>query len=430
MVIAFAMLGLVSCKTSNNLVKKGIKFEENGLVADAAEFYYQALLKKSTNIDAKIGLKRCGQQIVETKLNAFEDVYVSGNNERAVELYQSTESYYKRMQKVGVELNIPNEYTEQYEDAKNVFVNQKYAEGSKYLEEENFKGAADAFQQIMSLKSDFKDTRLKLQTAVCEPLYRTASALMSHGHYRSAYATIEQIQSRYDTYKDIIDLKTVCLENGRLAVIVPPVTSGRQIRERADAVRSLLVNNIMALNSPFVDIYVDVRDVNASGQLVVLDAKLNRYDFVKEPPFTREERGWLRRIEKKDNEKVTVYDKVTYYVTTQRCVLNVRFTASLIDASNGNAICSHTFNKEFVDEVCYGEFDGNYKNLVHGHWRRPGDRDTKEEYVEDNSKANQQMADLFQSRRKLLTQNDLLIEMMGEISAPYIDAIANILAND
>lgn len=429
-VLALALLGLSSCKTANSLVKKGIKFEESGLFADAAEFYYQALLKKQTNIDAKIGLQRCGQQVVETKLNAFENVYVSGDNERAVELYQNTDSYYKRMKRVGVELVIPNEYTQQYEDAKNVFINEKYAEGSKYLEQENFKGAADAFQQIVALKADFKDTRTKLQIAICEPLYRTAVSLMNNGHFRSAYATIEQIQKKYDTYKDIIDLKTVCLENGRLTVVVPMVRSGRQNRERAEAVRSLLVQSITSLNSPFIDIYIDVRDAQSNGQMVVLDATLSRYEFIKEPPMTREERGWLRRIEKKDNEKVTVYDKVIYYVTTQRCMLKLKLTGTLIDASNGNHLSTNTYDNVLTDEICFGEFDGNYKNLVQGHWRKPGDRDSREEYVEDNTKANQMIADLFQSRRKLLTQNDLLKEMMYEVSAPYVDAIANILAND
>src|SRR5690554_4858443 len=48
--------------------KKGAKLEEAGLYDNAALFYYNSLLRNSNNVDARIGLARTGQRVVNDKL--------------------------------------------------------------------------------------------------------------------------------------------------------------------------------------------------------------------------------------------------------------------------------------------------------------------------------------------------------------------------
>src|SRR5690554_1092437 len=63
-------LGLTTagCTGSKSLAKKGAKLEEAGLYDNAALFYYNSLLRNSNNVDARIGLARTGQRVVNDKL--------------------------------------------------------------------------------------------------------------------------------------------------------------------------------------------------------------------------------------------------------------------------------------------------------------------------------------------------------------------------
>lgn len=429
-IMAFLALGMASCTTTKGLLKQATAFEQNGLIADAAEYYLQAVNKKPTNVDAKLGLVRCGQQVIDKKIAMFEEVYKSGNNEKSVELFNDIERYRSRVLRTGTELYVSAESREMYEDAKNVVINQKYAEGNEQLKAGNFKEAEAAFREVVSLKKNFKDTQSKLQIAVCEPYYRTATSQFDGGHYRSAYRTIEKMQSQYATYKDIIEIKSACLAYGRLHVVIPPVKSNWLNRTKAENVRNALTQYISEIPSPFITIYSNIDNLPQEGQVVVLDFALNSYNYYKSDLYDEEARGWLRRKEKKGDETVTVYDKAIYHICSQNCSLSFKIVGNMYDASTGNQLYNRKFTLTSNDGIRYAWFDGNPKNLVKGHWRKTRDMDKQEEYVEDNSRANRELAELFDSRRILLSQEELLDGMMGEVSAPFIDIIVNILNND
>ena len=55
---------LTGC-ASKKFTKRGEKFEQAGLYEDAAEYYYQAVKRKGTNLDAKVGLRKNGQLLLD-----------------------------------------------------------------------------------------------------------------------------------------------------------------------------------------------------------------------------------------------------------------------------------------------------------------------------------------------------------------------------
>ena len=65
------MIALRGCSGSKSFSKKGEKLDEAGLYAEAADMYLQAAQRNTKNIDAKIGLKKTGQQVLNDELGTF-----------------------------------------------------------------------------------------------------------------------------------------------------------------------------------------------------------------------------------------------------------------------------------------------------------------------------------------------------------------------
>src|SRR6056297_1927093 len=80
-IILFITIAAVSGSCAyKRLSKKASEFEEKGMYTEASELYYQSVLKKSSFIDARLGLKRTGQRVVDSKFSDFTKAYNQGNN--------------------------------------------------------------------------------------------------------------------------------------------------------------------------------------------------------------------------------------------------------------------------------------------------------------------------------------------------------------
>ena len=65
----FVIFLLISaCSGSKSMLKKGFKLDEAGMKTEAVEYYIDALVRKKTNVDAKIALKK-----TMFKRNAFSN---------------------------------------------------------------------------------------------------------------------------------------------------------------------------------------------------------------------------------------------------------------------------------------------------------------------------------------------------------------------
>ena len=115
--ILTVILLVTGCASKRN-TKKAIKFEQAGLYEDAANYYYIAVQKKASNVDAKLGLRKTGQQTLDRKLSDFSIAYKQADYKKAVYNYLECEKYYNKVKGVGVELNFPEYYKEYYEEAK------------------------------------------------------------------------------------------------------------------------------------------------------------------------------------------------------------------------------------------------------------------------------------------------------------------------
>src|SRR5574344_591991 len=204
-ILIYSIFLLTSC-ASQKYTKKGIQYEQNGLQSEAANCYYIALSKNTDNIEARIGLKRTGQIVLDLLLKKFDEAYSLNNNTLAVKQKQKASQYYQKLNRLNIDLDFPTQYHQYYEDAKNVFLKEKYLKATQLLEDNQFKSAETLFREILSYNNTYRDAAEKLKIAVCEPVYLNIVQLMAQKKYRAAYTNITNLQKKYN-YKDIIDLK-------------------------------------------------------------------------------------------------------------------------------------------------------------------------------------------------------------------------------
>jgi len=208
---------IAACSGSKSMLKKGFKLDEAGMKTEAVEYYIDALVRKKTNVDAKIALKKTGQNVLDDKLADFFQAQATSDHKKAVYTYLDAVKFRDRVQFVGVNLDLPESYNQMYEESKSIYINQLYSSANEDLRKENYQEAKSKLDEVQVLSPNFKDA-FKLSTeAFQQPLYNRAIEAYNSGDYREAYYLFEQINSK-GNFKDSRNLQEICQENGRYTV--------------------------------------------------------------------------------------------------------------------------------------------------------------------------------------------------------------------
>lgn len=252
--ILTVILLVTGCASKRN-TKKAIKFEQAGLYEDAAEYYYIAVKKKASNVDAKLGLRKTGQQTLDKKLSDFSMVYKQADYQKAVYNYLEAEKYYNKVKGVGVELNFPDYYKEYYEEAKGDYLNKKYTDGLDKLNREDFAAALQVFEEIRRIDANYKDVKDQLIIAKYEPMYRDANQYLENGLYRKAYYTFDNVIKGAGTFKQSVTLKEEALTKGTISILVINFEFQRlSNRDDASALTAKVKGNLSKSDNPFIKI--------------------------------------------------------------------------------------------------------------------------------------------------------------------------------
>ncbi|MCB0757668.1 MAG: hypothetical protein KDC01_04350, partial [Flavobacteriales bacterium] len=157
-IASILLLFAAACSGSKSYSKKAAKLDGSGLYVEAADMYLQSAVRNAKNIDAKIGLKKTGQMVLNDKLSAFFKAFSLGEDKAAVvEAYLDAENYRDRVQRAGVALEIPDSYTTDFKQVKGEYLVQLYTQGHELLEKKDYPAAEAAFAKIGKLEPGYKD---------------------------------------------------------------------------------------------------------------------------------------------------------------------------------------------------------------------------------------------------------------------------------
>lgn len=423
---------LVAGCASKRFTKQAAKFEQAGLYEDAADRYYEALKRKDSNVEAKLGLRKNGQLTLEKKLSGFLTAYNGTDYQAAVYKYKDAEAYQKKLKTVGVELTIPESYKSYFEEAKGDFLNKKYTDGLDKLSREDFAGARKVFEEILDIDPNYKDVKEKNIVARYEPMYREASQYFDNSLYRKAYYKFNEIIAGTGGYKQSAALKDEALEKGTMTILVTDFGSAKNLtNEVSKAMTSKIKSQVGSLSNPFVRIIdqsansslyengkINLQAANLSGIKAVLSGSLNELVKTDGKLIKTIKHGYLKEVKNVKNEagqevEKIIWHKIEYTEFEIENKSKLTLDYKMVSTESGQILIGDLFSISNSDKTRYAKYDGEKKNLVPGYWKYK-DKGSPEDVIKNNPGDINALKQLFNARQTVKTTTALAGELMDE----------------
>lgn len=444
------MVLLAACSGSKPMAKRATKLEQAGLYTEAADMFFMSVQRNTRNVDAKIGLKRTGQQVLDDRLSAFFKAVNMGNDRReVVNAFLHASAYADRVQRMGVMLEIPDHHRRDFERVKGEHLVDLYERGQQLMEEQDFKGAQALFAEISKLEPEYKDAGSLQRVAYLEPLYRAGKADLEAGRYRRAFNELDQVVAKDPGFRDAKELRDEAIRRGQFTIAVVPFTStassGRDAHQRfmAFAITALTetkdpfirvvdrenIDRILEEQrlglSGVVDEQTAVRVGNLMGAQAVLMGTVIEH---------REEPGTLRRSTKDGFESYRVRLKNAetgefYFETRHKPVKYVEFlqenrvfasfSFKLVSLETGEVLMSRVIDQSASDQVHYATYDGNRDALL----------PMRNGMVDLNNNSRNQLRSLLGASREPKSMAVLSSDLLRRMSDSMATQIRNELAS-
>lgn len=436
---------LAACSGTKQYSNKAKKLDQAGLTEEAAQFYYESLLRKRTNVDAKIGLKKTGQVVLDNQLANFYKSHSTEDHKRAVYSYMEAQAYFTKVKNVGVNLEFPTHYESSFNESKEIYLSSRYEEALIALENEDFATAEAIIREIILIDDSYGDIKDMKVLAIAEPAYRKGKQLMIQKKYRQAYYSFDGIILQFGSYKDASELREFCREKGAYTVAFLPFenTSGKSGLEHAIAAQ--IINDLLSLNDPFlriidrqhletllqeqqlglsgiVDEATAVNAGNLIGAQAVFTGKLITFRM-NQGNLQHETRRGYHSYSVKKNDPVTgkvvtetQYKKVTYNVFNQSNSVAASFQYKIISTETGEILMADLLNYVEEDKVNYAKYDDNYRFLYPGTWKDPK-RESPDDKIFTSASEKRTLNGLFEARSDVKSVETLTMGIYQKIGA-------------
>lgn len=440
----FGLALMVGCSGANSLAKRGEKMQAAGHYTEAANYYYQGLLRNRNNMRAKLGMMDAGQKVLNDHLDAFNRTNNMGELHDAVQLYLKAQGYSQMISRTGVNLEIPANYTRDFESSKVIVLEEMYNEATMLMADDEFEQAQQIFKDISVLDSNYRDANALSSVAYSEPLYIQGKVALNNGAYRMAYDYFGQILSRNQNYKDTRGLQQEAVEKGRVTVALVPfenVTREANVEQRISA---YVLEELSKVPDPFLR-FVDrsdmetilqeqqlsvsgiINDETATvvGELVgaqaILTGKVLGYKQVNGGLKRHQMDGYEGyQVKKRSPETgaeyiVTQYKPVKYNQYTGSSSVVLTFQYKLLSLETGEVMLSQLMEREAKDDINYATYGGEVTTL----YSATGEKRNA------STAAKRDLDNLLRARRSLKNESELSSALFGNISSEIAGQISN-----
>jgi len=445
--VCFVSLFLLSCTGTKKMTKKAVAFEQQGMYNEASAYYLSALERKSSNMDAAMGLKRTGQLVMDDYLADFFKSHTAKDSKASVYSYLKAQEWQNKAGLYKVSLEIPDYYNNYFNEDLSVYLAQLYDEALSYLDKEEFDLGAEKLDEILDLKSDYKDVAELKSYARLEPLYRKGNKALEMKKFRKAYGLF----GRTVSYKDSEALRAHALKEAQYPIAMLPFENATNSVNAHKAFESQFLNLFIKNKNPFIKIIdrihietilaeqelgisglVDAQTAAQAGDLfgakALLVGRLVSLDIKKANIKPSRKKGWESYQQKeynsntKEYDLVTKYKKVHYkeYFGTNSVSMTVEY--KLISTETGEILATNLISETRKDEVWYITYDANGKNLLSGTWNNkllPSDTDVINNSYQDRK----QIQNLLKANRKLISTEELKNTALKIVSSQAVNEI-------
>lgn len=384
--LAFGTLGMAGCNGSKAFTKRAAKMEETGMMIQAANLYYTAVVKKPTNYEAAAGLQRTGQAVLGQHIAEFDEAVAYNNREAAIEAWQRAEAWDQKLEAVGASLAFPEAKRAQFEAVKNAHLDATYRQANILLEQEMFAEAQLEFDAILALDPAYLDASQLRNVAYCEPRYRAGVLAQEADRYREAHAQFSDLVATDASYKDASSRLSQVLEDGRFTVALLEFKNGSTRPNLEVKIQSLVEQALMQTEDPFLRVVdreslsmilqeqsmgmsgltstADVELGNLLGAKALLKATITTCNVqigrVSSSTKTGHQQYRVKRVNDEGKEYYeTLYRAVGYREYFQSGNVDVSVTFKFISTITGEVVSTQTVTGQAFDEIRYIEYDGD-----------------------------------------------------------------------
>lgn len=384
---------LAACTGARGLTKRGAQLEEAGLYTEAANFYFNALLRDRNRVDARIGLTNTASRVFNDKLDDFSRHRAMDEHRQAVAAYTDAVAYRDRISRVGINLDMASHYEDDFNYSKSAHLKALYAEANDLMAERRFDEAKAIFKEVMRLDPDYKDVSELKGVALNEPLYMSATAHFDAGRYREAYFDLDKITANDPDYRDAAILRSEALEMGRYPIALSPFENTSGVKSIERRVYAFFLTALSQIDDPFVRIVerdnmemildeqrlslsgiVDERTAGRVGNLLGAKALITAtvLSYSSKPGRTRmtEKDGFesyrvkLYNPATERNYFETRYRPVKYKEYYNRNEVSISVQYKAISLESGELLFSRITDHTEEDQMYYAAYDGEVDNLL------------------------------------------------------------------
>lgn len=365
--------------------------EDVGLMHQAADYYFTAVMKDRGNPDAILALQRAGQWVLNEKIDRFEQAQLRGNRSEAVLSYEDALKYTERVERAGVQLIVLESAKAAYQQVRKAHMQELYDDGMAALEKEQFELAQAFFDEIVRLEPAHEDAVQWSNIAFCEPRYRQAMVDFEGEKWRAAHALFSEIIARDPTYKEAQTFREKALSNGVFTIALLPFENGTSQPGLDSKFQSYVEQALMKSSDPFLEIVdrenqalilqeqqlalsgvLNANSVVEVGELLgaktLLKGQVVNCEVITSNVQREEKRGYESYREKRITEEgKKVYEKkfreIQYSEYTANRQVRITFRITLISLETGQNLMSEMLSSETMDKIHFAQYQGNNNNV-------------------------------------------------------------------
>ena len=440
-ILLFALsLSFYSCSGSKSMYKKGLKLEDAGMYSEASNFYYDALKRDITNVDASIRLNNLSQVILSNKIEEFEQSVDNGHKKNAVYEYFGAKSFVDKLTKVNVNISIPEEQVYKFRKVKSEYIDEELNRINELLEEGKFVEARKAIKEVLKIDPNNQEVRDLDGYSTAEPIYRKAMMYFENGNFKNAFYEFDKVLN----YKDAREIKALAKAKATFMIVVRPIDNESMYYDIDERLTLKVEELFSENNNPFIkiidsDVYSRLLSErkfskkkewqNHASKIfeadVFLDITINDVTVLNGRIEEGKKKGWevyRRKITNEENDKVSYvndFRKIYYYEYTRSKMVEVNINYQL-KSFNSSEIILNKFDKDKrYDKIVYANFDGDANNLRSGYWVSRSENNSRDFVDNSESKVNR-LRNMLYSRRTMKTTNSMEDEIINKLASSII----------
>ncbi|MCW3076470.1 MAG: hypothetical protein JWO32_1079 [Bacteroidetes bacterium] len=386
--ILFVVALLASCTGTKKYFKAAERLEKQGLVNEAADYYLESLQRKPTNVEARIKLKEVGQKHVSNMAADFFRNYNTQQTEASLESFEHLKEFNTKTAALGISLDYPKEYEEDYQKAVESFCLKNYNHAYALVNQKKFADALTYIQKIKKYNPGYKTTQQLEIVSVCEPLYQNAVTCIENKNYSGALNLLTNIKTKTDTYKDMQDLLILAsAQQTKSFILFAPKSSAEKEEKEIEAFLfnnfnqvasqkfdyAKIINNtpftfipdVSAGNAANVDMIQAIRKATGADYFYTYDiSNKKEYNSGAQKSFAK---AFLKESIVSGTVVTTEYKPVDYTNIKASRSYSYQYNYKLINAYTNQIVSSQSQNVIAQDAIEFNEFaksfGGNINNL-------------------------------------------------------------------